>query len=60
MNIIKLTEEQFRNYANFHSNRNYFQTVEFANMYKEYGYQKLYIGLIDENNNLVAATLLLL
>lgn len=60
MMIIELNEEQFRSYANFHSNRNYFQTVEFANMYELYGYKKLYVGLIDDNNNLIAASLLLL
>ena len=55
MIIIELNEEQFRSYANFHSNRNYFQTVEFANMYELYGYKKLYVGLVDDNNNLIAA-----
>ena len=60
MIIIELNEEQFRSYANFHSNRNYFQTVEFANMYELYGYKKLYVGLVDDNNNLIAASLLLL
>ena len=60
MMIIELNEEQFRSYANFHSNRNYFQTVEFANMYELYGYKKLYVGLVDDNNNLIAASLLLL
>lgn len=60
MRIIELNEDQFRSYARFHSNRNYFQTVEFANMYELYGYKKLYVGLVDDNNNLIAASLLLL
>lgn len=60
MMIIELNEDQFRSYARFHSNRNYFQTVEFANMYELYGYKKLYVGLVDDNNNLIAASLLLL
>lgn len=60
MMIVELNEEQFRSYARFHSNRNYFQTVEFANMYELYGYKKLYVGLVDDNNNLVAASLMLL
>ena len=29
-------------------------------MYELYGYKKLYVGLVDDNNNLIAASLLLL
>ena len=34
MMIIELNEDQFRSYARFHSNRNYFQTVD-INYYTE-------------------------
>lgn len=59
MNIISLTEIQFKNYSRIHSKRNYFQSIEFAKMQKENGYNILYVGMIDKNNNLVAASLIL-
>ena len=42
MKIIELSEVQFRNYSKLHSNRNYKQTIEYANMKKNYS--KLYLG----------------
>ena len=58
MKIIELSEVQFRNYSKLHSNRNYKQTIEYANMKKNYS--KLYLGFFDESNsNLMGATLLL-
>lgn len=59
MHIINLTEIQYKNYSRIHSKRNYFQSIEFANMQNNNGYNKLYVGLIDKNNNLVAASLIL-
>lgn len=59
MKIISLTEIQFKNYSRIHSKRNYLQSVEFANMQKNNGYDTLYIGMIDDNNNLTAAALIL-
>ncbi len=59
MQIISLNEIQFKNYSRIHSKRNYFQTVEFANVEKINGYNVLYVGMIDDNNNLVAASLIL-
>ena len=58
MKIIELTETQFKNYSKLHSARNYYQSVEYANLKKEY--QKYYLGFINEvDNTLMAATLLL-
>lgn len=58
MKIIELTETQFKNYSKIHSSRNYYQTVEYANLKKEYN--KSYLGFINENDNtLMGATLLL-
>lgn len=59
MHIINLTEIQYKNYSRIHSKRNYFQSIEFANMQNNNGYNKIYVGLIDKNNNLVAASLIL-
>lgn len=59
MKIIELTELQFSNYSKLHSKRNFFQTIEYAKSQEVYGFKILYLGLIDENDNLLAATLLL-
>lgn len=59
MKIIELTDTQFRNYSRLHSNGNYLQTVEFAKMQKVYGFDCTYLGLVDEYNNIVAATLII-
>lgn len=58
MKIIELTETQFKNYSKLHSSRNYFQTIEYANLKNDYN--KSYLGFINENDNsLMGATLLL-
>ena len=59
MQIISLTEIQFKNYSRIHSRRNYFQSIEFANFQKNRGYQVLYIGLLDDSDNVIAASLIL-
>lgn len=58
MKIIELTETQFKNYSKLHSSRNYFQTVEFSHIKKNY--DSSFLGFINENNNtLMGATLIL-
>lgn len=58
MKIIELSEVQFKNYSKLHSARNYYQTVEYANLKKEY--KHYYLGFFNESDNtLMAATLLL-
>ncbi len=59
MHIISLTELQFKNYSNFHSRKNYKQSVEYALLKKDNDYTPLYLGLIDDTNNVHAATLIL-
>lgn len=59
MHIITLTERQFNNYSKIHSKKNYKQTVEYADALRKYGYVKLYLGLIDHNDKVVGATLIL-
>lgn len=59
MKIIELNETQFKNYSRLHSNRNYLQSVEYANIQLTYGFAISYLGLIDDNNNITAACLLL-
>ena len=59
MRIIELSELQFSNYSKLHSQRNIFQTIEYAKSQEVYGFKRLYLGLIDEKDNLMGATLLL-
>lgn len=59
MHIITLSELQFKNYSNIHSRKNYKQSVEYAKLKKDNGYSPLYLGLVDEANNVHAATLIL-
>lgn len=59
MHIIELTELQFKNYSNIHSKKNYKQSVEYAKLKQTNDYRPLYVGLIDDNNNVHAASLIL-
>ena len=38
MKIINLSEKQFKNYSKLHCSRNYFQTVEYADVKNDYNY----------------------
>ena len=59
MEIILLTQTQYKNYSNIHNQRNFGQTIEYSQLPENYNDKKLFIGLIDNLNNLCAATLLL-
>lgn len=59
MHIIELTELQFENYSNIHSKKSYKQSVEYAKLKQENGYRPLYVGLIDDADNVHAASLIL-
>ena len=59
MLIKELTEQQFMNYSNIHTAKNYKQSIEYARLEESRGYKKQYLALIDENNNVHAATLIL-
>lgn len=58
MKIIELTETQFKNYSKLHSSRNYFQTIEYANIMNNYN--RLFLGFINENDNTIIGAVLLL
>ena len=59
MKIIELNEIQFRNYSRLHSSRNYLQTVEYANMQKIYDFDVSYVGLVDKEDKLLSATMII-
>ena len=56
MHIINLTPTQYMNYANIHNTKSFGQTLEYSNLIKN----KLFLGLIDEQNNLYAAVFLII
>ena len=56
MHIINLTPTQYKNYANIHKNKSFGQTLEYSNLWTN----KLFLGLIDEQNNIYAAVLLII
>lgn len=59
MKIIELTQTQYRNYSNIHNYRNIGQTIEFSMISSNINKRKLFLGLIDDSNNLHAAALIL-
>jgi len=59
MQIIELNELQFKNYSNIHSKKNYKQSIEFSKLQELVGFKPLYLGLMDDSDNVIAATLLL-
>lgn len=60
MKLIVLTQTQYRNYSNIHNQRNFGQTIEYSLLEENRSANKLFLGLVDESNNLCAATLLLI
>ena len=60
MKIINLNQTVFRNYANIHSKRNFGQTIEYSLLNFNINKKKLFLGLVDENDNIYAATLILI
>ena len=60
MFITSLTQTQFRNYSNIHNQRNIGQTIEYSNLPINSNSKKLFLGLVDNSNNLYAATLILI
>lgn len=59
MKIVKLNSEQFDRFASTHKYRNYYQSSMYANVMKKFGYRSQYLGIVDENNKLIGATLII-
>lgn len=60
MNIKELTIEQFTNFQIKHSLSNFYQTLNYALLMAENGYDYDLIGLVDKNNTILAASLILI
>ena len=59
MKINVLTQTQYRNYSTIHSARNFGQTIEYSQLEENNGSNRMFLGLIDNSNNLCAATLII-
>ena len=59
MKIVKLNSEQFDRFASSHRYRNYYQSSMYANVMKKFGYHSQYLGIVNENNKLIGATLII-
>lgn len=60
MKIINLTQTQYRNYSRLQKNKNFGQTIEYSMLHENAKNKLLFLGLIDDDNNLHAATLIII
>ena len=59
MRIVELSYQQFDEFAKYHPLSSYCQTSKYAIVMSSFDYNYDYLGMVDENNKIVAATLLL-
>lgn len=59
MKIVKLNALQFDKFAANHRYRNYYQTSMYANVMTKFGYRTQFVGIVNEYNKLIGATLLI-
>ena len=59
MKIVKLNSSQFDKFATSHRYRNYFQSSMYANIMVKFGYRAQFLGMVNEQNKLMGATLII-
>lgn len=59
MQIIELTKEQFDSFAVMHKNHNFYQTSQYGTLMSRHGFNDIYLAMLDDNNQIVAASLIL-
>ena len=59
MKIVKLSSSQFDKFAASHRYRNYFQSSMYANVMTKFGYHAQFIGIVNDQNKLIGATLII-
>lgn len=60
MKIVTIDSSQFDSFARKHKYRNYYQTSQYGNVMSKFNYEVRYIGIRDDNDELIGASLLLL
>lgn len=58
MQVIRLTYEQYDYYAKIHSKRSYYHTTDYIKLFDSNNI--IYVGLVDDNNNLYASSALVI
>ena len=59
MKIVKLNSSQFDKFAMTHRYRNYYQSSMYANVMIKFGYKAQFLGIVNDQNKLIGASLLL-
>ena len=59
MKIITLNEQEFDRFASNHRYKNYYQTSSYGKLMSRHGFKTHYIGITDDLNHLIGASLLL-
>ncbi len=59
MQIILLDEQRFNDFAINHPYSNFYQSSMYGNLMSKHGYNSYYLGLVDESNEIKAATLVI-
>lgn len=59
MKIVTLTPVQFDKFAENHRYRNYYQTSTYGNVMIKFGYNVHYLGMVNDQNKLIGATLII-
>ena len=59
MQIILLDENRFDEYAYNHPNHNFYQTSNYGKFMSKHGYNAYYLGMVDDTNQIKAATLII-
>lgn len=60
MRLKELTNEEFLNFSKSYNIKSIYQTIEYAFVMNKQKFDAMFIGLIDENENIVAASLILI
>lgn len=59
MQIVLLDETRFDSFALNHPNQNYYQSSQYGRFVSKHGYNSYYLGMIDNTNEIKAATLII-
>ncbi|MBR2678440.1 MAG: peptidoglycan bridge formation glycyltransferase FemA/FemB family protein [Bacilli bacterium] len=59
MKIVKLNSSQFDKFASSHKYRNYYQSSMYGNVIVKFGYHAQYLGVVNDENKLIGATLII-
>lgn len=60
MKIVTIDSSQFDSFESQHKYRNYYQTSKYGNIMSKFNYEVRYIGIMDDNDNMIGASLLLI